>query len=104
MITISTLMYHHCGPRVAFCAATNRGSVCALAVDRNSASRYSFQARMNTRRLVATSPGRARGKTISTKMRSFDAPSSSADSSISFGIETKKSYINHTTMGMLTVV
>ena len=57
MITIKTDMYHHCGPRVAFCAAIKRGSVCALAVERNSASRYSFQVRMSTNRKVAARPG-----------------------------------------------
>ncbi len=42
MIRMSTDMYHHCGPRVAFRAATVSGSVCALALVRNSAIRYSM--------------------------------------------------------------
>src|SRR4029077_12144730 len=48
MMTISTDMYHHCGPRVVFCAATSTGMVWALALVRKSASRNSFQARMKT--------------------------------------------------------
>ena len=39
MMTISTDMYHHCGPRVVFCAETSTGMVCALALERKSASR-----------------------------------------------------------------
>ena len=37
MITISTDMFHHCGPRVVFWAATSTGMVCALALVRKSA-------------------------------------------------------------------
>ena len=36
MITMSTDMYHHSGPRVVFCAATSTGMVCALALERNN--------------------------------------------------------------------
>src|SRR5919206_280871 len=54
MIKISTDIYHHCGPRVAFCAATSSGIVCTLENDRNSASRYSFQQNTSTNRNVAT--------------------------------------------------
>ena len=39
MMTISTDMYHHCGPRVVFCAATSTGMVWAFALERKSASR-----------------------------------------------------------------
>ena len=66
---ISTDMYHHCGPRVAFCAATSNGMVWALAVERKSASRYSFQARISTRSEGGDQPGRASGSTIDQKMR-----------------------------------
>src|SRR6516225_11737910 len=48
MITIKTDMYHHCGPRVPFCADTRTGMVWAFALERKSASRYSFQQRMST--------------------------------------------------------
>ena len=57
IMMITTDMYHHCGPRVAFMAAIKSGKVCALAVDKNSAIKYSFQHRINTRRKVAASPG-----------------------------------------------
>src|SRR5207253_10589712 len=60
MIRMSTDMYHHCGPRVAFCAATVRGRVCAFELVRNNAIRYSFQAKTRTKRNVATRPGTAR--------------------------------------------
>src|SRR5205823_7886484 len=69
MIRMSTDMYHHCGPRVAFCAATVRGSVWAFALVRKRAMRYSFHAKTRTKRNVATSPGTARGSTIERKMR-----------------------------------
>ena len=49
MIRMSTDMYHHCGPRVAFCADTRTGIVWAFAVVRNSARRYSFHANTSTR-------------------------------------------------------
>ena len=80
-----TDMVHHCGPRVAFCAATRTGMVWALAFERKSARRYSFQARMKTRSDVATRPARASGRTMPKKMRKRDAPSSEALSSRSFG-------------------
>ena len=84
--TISTDMFHHCGPRVAFCAETRTGMVCALALERNSASRYSFQARISTSRKVATRPERTSGRAIVKKMRNFEAPSISALSSRSSGM------------------
>ena len=62
-------MYHHCGPRVAFCAAISSGSVWALAVERKSASRYSFQARISTRMKAAPAPARESGSTIEQKIR-----------------------------------
>src|SRR5919198_3576872 len=82
---ISTDMYHHWGPRVAFWAATVSGSVWARAVVRNSASRYSFHANTSTKRNVATSPGTDTGTTIERKIRYGDAPSTAADSSSSRG-------------------
>ena len=60
--TISTDMFHHCGPRVVFCAETRTGMVCALAFDRKSASRYSFQARMSTSPSPLTSLARSRSR------------------------------------------
>ena len=104
MMTISTDMYHHCGPRVPFCAATVIGMVCALALERKSASRYSFQARMSTSRKVAASPERTSGRAIGKKMRNFEAPSISAHSSSSIGMVEKKSRISQTTIGRLTAV
>ena len=105
MTMISTDMYHHCGPRVAFWAATRIGMVCAFAVDRKSASRYSFQERMSTSSVVATRPGLASGSTISKKMRiargAVELARSPPDP---WGSPTKKSYISQTTIGRLTVV
>ena len=69
MMTIKADMYHHCGPRVPFCAATRIGMVWALAVERKSARRYSFQARIRTSSAVAISPGLASGRTIWKKIR-----------------------------------
>ena len=66
---ISTDRYHHCGPRVAFCAATVRGRVCALALERKSANSYSFQAMISTRMKVEARPGLESGSTIDQKMR-----------------------------------
>ena len=42
MISTSTDIAHHCGPRVASCAATSSGIVRAFALVRISAIRYSF--------------------------------------------------------------
>src|SRR5882672_5601593 len=89
MIRISTDMYHHCGPRVAFCAATVSGMVCDLELERNSANKYSFQAKTRTKRKVATNPGTANGSTIDQKVRKWDAPSIAALSSNSLGIDSK---------------
>ena len=57
MIRIRTDIAHHCGPRVAFWAATWSGIVWALALVRTSAMRNSFQAKIRTIRKVATRPG-----------------------------------------------
>ena len=102
--TIRTDMFHHCGPRVVFCAETSTGMVCALALVRKSASRYSFQARMRTSRNVATRPERVSGSAMVKNTRNFEAPSISALSSRSFGMAAKKSRVSHTTMGKLTAV
>ena len=48
MMMIRTDIAHHCGPRVAFWAATWSGIVWALALVRTSAMRNSFQAKMRT--------------------------------------------------------
>ena len=64
MIRIKTDIFHHCGPRVAFCAAITSGRVCELALERNKASKYSFQVKTSTNKNVATSPGMASGRTI----------------------------------------
>jgi len=48
--------------------ATVIGMVCDFAVARNTAKRYSFQFRMSVSRIVAASPGRVSGSTISRKM------------------------------------
>ncbi len=89
MIRISTDIAHHCGPRVAFWAATWRGIVWALALVRTSAIRYSFQAKIRTIRNVATSPGTEIGRTIERKIRQIEAPSTAADSSSSRGSDAK---------------
>src|SRR4029079_7474380 len=89
MIRIRTDMYHHCGPRVAFWAATVSGRVWARADDRKSAIRYSFQANTRTNRKVATRPGVDTGSTIERKIRYGEAPSTAADSSSSTGIVEK---------------
>ncbi len=102
--TISTDMFHHCGPRVVFCAETSTGMVWALALERKSASRYSFQARIRTRRNVATSPERTSGSAMVKKTRSLEAPSSSALSSRSIGTPAKKSRVSQTTIGRLIAV
>jgi len=102
--TMSTDMFHHCGPRVVFCAETSTGMVWASALVRKSASRYSFQARMRTSRKVATRPERTSGRAMVKKTRSFDAPSISALSSRSIGIPAKKSRVSHTTIGRLTAI
>ena len=78
--------------------------VCALALVRKSASRYSFQARIRTRRKVATSPERTSGRAMVKKTRSFEAPSISALSSRSSGMAAKKSRVSQTTIGRLTAV
>ena len=101
---ISTYIYHHCGPRVAFCAATCSGSVWALALERKSANRYSFHAMISTRMKVAASPGLESGSTIDQKMRYREQPSTSAASSSYAGMLSKKSRISHTTMGMLAAM
>ena len=75
MIMISTDMYHHCGPRVAFWAATVSGSVCALALERKSASRYSFQAKTARAGRSRRGPGVDSGSTIDQKIRKREAPS-----------------------------
>ena len=62
-------MYQYWGPRVAFCAATRSGMVAAFADARNSAMRYSFQAKTSTRMNVATRPGMATGRMIERKVR-----------------------------------
>ena len=104
MTTISTDMFHHCGPRVVFCAETSTGMVCALALERKSARRYSFQARISTSRKVATRPERTSGSAMVKKTRNFEAPSSSALSSRSIGMPAKKSRVSQTTIGRLTAV
>ena len=88
--TISTDMFHHCGPRVVFWADTSTGMVCALALERKRASRYSFHARISTRRKVATRPDRTSGSAMVKKTRNFDAPSISALSSRSSGNTSKE--------------
>ena len=69
MIRMRTDIAHHCGPRVAFWAATRSGIVWAFALDRMSAMRYSFQAKISTMRNVATRPGTEIGSTIERKIR-----------------------------------
>ena len=56
MIRISTDIAHHCGPRVAFWAATWSGIVWALALVGTRAIRNSFQAKMRQKMAVATIP------------------------------------------------
>src|SRR3954447_21621833 len=89
MITMRTDMYQYCGPRVAFWAATSNGIVCAFAVARNNAIRYSFQLKTSTRMKVATRPGAATGRTIERNVRYGEAPSTDADSSSSNGMAMK---------------
>ena len=69
MIRISTDIAHHCGPRVAFWAATWSGIVWASALVRTSAIRNSFQAKISTIRNVATRPGTEIGRTIERTIR-----------------------------------
>ena len=69
MMRIRTDIAHHCGPRVAFWAATWSGIVCALALVRTSAMRNSFQAKISTIRNVATRPGTEIGSTIERTIR-----------------------------------
>ena len=69
MTMISTDIDHHCGPRVAFWAAIRMGRVWELALERKSASSYSFQVMIRTRMMVAARPGAASGSTIDQKMR-----------------------------------
>ena len=69
MIRMSTDIAHHCGPRVAFWAATWSGMVWASALVRTRAIRNSFQAKISTIRKVATRPGTAIGRTIDRTMR-----------------------------------
>src|SRR2546427_13185583 len=83
MIRINTDMYHHIGPRVAFCAAMLNGRVCAFALVRNNANKYSFHEKTSTSKNVAARPGVASGKTIDQKMRYGDAPPMAALSSSS---------------------
>src|SRR5437879_11525809 len=85
MIRMSTDMYHHCGPRVAFWAATVSGSVWAFALVGKRASKHPIHAKTRTNRKVATSPGTASGTTIDRKMRYRDAPSVAAPSSTANG-------------------
>src|SRR5436190_3248543 len=99
MIRMRTDIAHHCGPRVAFWAATWSGIVWAFALVRTSAIRNSFQAKMRTIRKVATRPGTEIGKTIDRTIRKTDAPSTAADSSNSRGSEAKYSRISQTTIG-----
>src|SRR2546427_8142371 len=104
MIRISTDMYHHIGPRVAFCAAMLSGRVWAFALVRNNANKYSFHEKTSTNKNVAARPGVASGSTIDQKMRYSDAPSMAALSSSSSEMLRKESRINHTTMGRFTAV
>src|SRR2546428_5654594 len=75
MIRISTDMYHHIGPRVAFCAAMLSGRVWAFALVRNNANKYSFHEKTSTSKNVAARPGVVSGRTLHQKMRYGDAPS-----------------------------
>src|SRR5215216_115682 len=86
MIKIKTDMFHHCGPRVAFCAAMVNGRVWTFALERNKANKYSFHVKTRTNRKVATKPGTASGRTIDQKIRYREAPSIEAHSSSSIGI------------------
>src|SRR6185503_11627014 len=101
MMRISTDIAHHCGPRVAFCAATWSGIVWAFALVRTRAIRNSFQAKIRTMRNVATRPGTEIGRTIERTIRYTDAPSTAADSSSSRGSEAKYSRMSQTTIGRL---
>src|SRR4029450_11951187 len=90
MIWMSTDMYHHCGPRVAFWAATVSGMVWASALERNRASRYSFQEKTSTIRKVATRPGSDSGRVMERNTRNAEAPSTTAASSSSQGSLAKE--------------
>ena len=58
MTTITTDMFHHRTPfSPAFIAATRIGMVCAALVDRNSARRYSFQAKDQDQERGRREPG-----------------------------------------------
>src|SRR5207302_9721807 len=83
MMRISTDMYHHIGPRVAFCAAVLSGRVCAFALVRNNANKYSVHEKTSTSKNVAARPGVGSGNTIDQKRRYGDAPSMPARSSSS---------------------
>src|SRR5437667_199812 len=96
MIRISTDIAHHCGPRVAFWAATWSGIVWALALVSTRATRNSFQAKIRTIRNVATRPGTESGSTIERTIRYSDAPSSAADSSRSHGSGAERAGAMHT--------
>ena len=102
---MTTMIAHISHQRIpfspAFLAATMIGMVCALEVERKTAKRYSFQFRMRVSSVVAASPGRVSGSTISQKIPNRVQPSSWADSSSSMGRPTKKSCINQTTIGRL---
>ena len=69
MIRIRTDIAHHCGPRVAFWAATWSGIVWAFALVSTSAIRNSFHEKIRTIRNVATSPGTEIGSTIERTIR-----------------------------------
>ena len=64
MIRTSTDIAHHCGPRVASCAATSRRHRLRLGAGKDQGDRYSFQAKIRTIRNVATRPGTDSGSTI----------------------------------------
>src|SRR2546428_12011927 len=96
MIRISTDMYHHIGPRVAFCAAMLSGRVWAFALVRNNANKYSFHEKTSTSKNVAARPGGVSGRTIDQKMGYGDAASKAGVPSSSGEMLRKKSRINHT--------
>ena len=103
--TISTDMFHHCGPRVVFWADDQHRHGLGVGVGEEERQQVlvpgedQHQQEGRDQARSATS-----GSAMVKKTRNFEAPSISALSSRSSGMPAKKSRVSQTTIGRLTAV